>query len=133
MKLLFELGIGLCNLIVITVVGNLVSVHDGGGNFNGPHEVVIAITLFIGVLFHLLLCKASRIVGYSVVNGTSGSDGCLVWDKVEIVLVLGLAFNQASVDDCARSRVDHFALEFTEESSVDPFVNKDVQNLWFVL
>lgn len=109
---------------IVSVVCNLVRVHNSSGDFNRADKVEEVVAQVVSELFNLLLCHVGAICDYEVVDGKSSRDRCLVSDHVEIeACLITRVLNQTLVNNGAWSGVLIFVVALLSESSVYSLVD----------
>ena len=132
MKALGKLDIRLLDKVVLDIVAELVGVHADHGYLDGAAEVVVVVAHVIGGCLELNLCQLRRVVGHSEEHRLCCSNCGAMRDHVEVIKLVALILNQASVNNGTLPWVQIVHALLVEETLLHVAVNYAVNNLGFV-
>lgn len=113
-------------LVVKSIVRQLVSVHGGSRGLDRPLESVVIVTLLVSQILNVWLWQLSSVHNNFIVDRqSSGSSGVVVSHHIEIEDTIIDGTNNLIVNNCSWSRVDHIAIYFLKESGCFFLVHED--------
>jgi hypothetical protein len=121
---------------VVSIVGDLVSVHHRRWHLYGALKVEIVAAKVVSELFNLALAHSSGVLNHKVVHWQGSRDRSSLGHHVEVKGAISIRrgmLNKPRINTSARGRVGVVVINLFDKSSVDPLIYEAVEDLGVVV
>lgn len=120
---------------LVSVVGDLLSVHHGAWDLDRPHKVEVVVALMISEFFDLTLFHCSSVESHDVVDWERSRHGSPVRNhvKIENSLIIRSELDNTCINNGSGGWVCKRVVDWLDEASVDPLVHKRVEDFWRIV